>query len=97
LAIRWSGVCYWPSSGPLKILNNNSGSIAAGSLTFVMGSSGGGKTTLLKLLSGRQARGRMSGEVEVAIPKLELNFCFGTQGAIKAVRERISYVNQLPR
>jgi ABC-type multidrug transport system ATPase subunit len=46
-----------------KVLNTASGIITSGSMTMVMGAPGSGKTSLLKLLSGRLSKDLVKGDV----------------------------------
>mmetsp|Transcript_15117 Transcript_15117/g.28657 ORF Transcript_15117/g.28657 Transcript_15117/m.28657 type:complete len:651 (+) Transcript_15117:245-2197(+) len=49
----------------VKTLNNSFGEVLSGEVTAIMGPSGGGKTTLLNILSGRKAVGSITGEVSI--------------------------------
>eukprot|EP00899_Mesostigma_viride_P012079 jgi/Mesvir1/20872/Mv07952-RA.1 len=52
-----------PKKPPIEILRGVSGHCRAGDLLAIMGSSGGGKTSLLNCLSGRLATGRVEGTI----------------------------------
>jgi ABC-type multidrug transport system ATPase subunit len=72
--LSWRNVsCSYPSrmsifgtqENPMPALHNSHGELVAGELSAIMGESGGGKTTLLNILSGRKAVGSITGEVSM--------------------------------
>ena len=68
IILRWNNLSYNLKVKNLKkvILNNVSGHANSGTVTAIMGSSGGGKTSLLNALAGRLARGgNLYGEITI--------------------------------
>ncbi len=70
MTIQLKDVCYsYPDTSGKRVLNINSWAVAAGEQVFVHGPSGGGKSTLLNLLSGMLQAD--TGEVSVLGQRLD--------------------------
>ncbi len=63
--LSWNAVTctYVQGKNSSCVLKNASGSLAPGNFMAIMGSSGGGKSTLLDIISGRKNIGKVQGEI----------------------------------
>jgi len=97
--LSWKGVgCSYPStskttatgdtSKTIVTLQGASGALRTGELTAIMGGSGGGKSTLLDILSGRKNLGTLVGEMSI------LGRVVGIAEAGKILRDVAAYVPQ---
>jgi ABC-type lipoprotein export system ATPase subunit len=90
--LAWHRLCcsYKMKSGEDKVtLSNASGAMRQGELVAIMGASGGGKSTLLDILSGRKSIGNVTGTLSVV--GTEIN---DAKEASKLLREVSAYIPQ---
>jgi ABC-type multidrug transport system ATPase subunit len=95
LTMHWSDLRYCPP-GRDSVLNEVAGRSEAGTTTMIMGSSGAGKTTMMKALACRQENGTITGHVLYDMPGRKQRFMQEQDGAINFVRENVAFVPQLP-
>ena len=93
-----------PSKEKLVVLDGTTSSFRCGEVTAVMGSSGAGKTSLLDVVAGRAAAGKVEGTVIVGgarptniVRKRYSGYCVqrDTLVAVLSVRETLKYTAEL--